>query len=46
MQNPAILSFCFVTERTQLSQKIAIEWKIALIEIRLFLESHSSEFHE
>jgi len=28
------------------SQKIAIEWKIALSEIRLFLENHSLEFHE
>jgi len=28
------------------SNKIAIEWKIGLLEIRLFLENHSLEFHE
>ena len=52
-KNPAILSFFFLTERTPVkcsacvvSQKIAIEWKIALSEIRLFLENHVLEFHE
>jgi len=28
------------------SKKIAMEWKFALSEIRLFLENHSLEFHE
>ena len=52
-KNSAILSFFFVTEKNPvkcsacvISQKIAIEWRIALSEIRLFLESHSLEFHE
>ena len=39
-KNPVKCSACVV------SQKIAIEWKIALSEIRLFLENHSLEFHE
>ena len=43
-KNSAILSFFFVTERTQLNA--AIEWKFALSEIRLFLENHSLEFYK
>jgi len=39
-KNPVKCSACVV------SQTIAIEWKIALSEMRLFLENHSLEFHE
>jgi len=33
-------------QRMRSKSKIAIEWKIALSEIRLFLQNHSLEFHE
>ena len=51
-KNPAIFSFfCYRKNPVKrsacvVSQKIAIEWKIALSEIRLFLENHSLELHE
>jgi len=52
-KEPAIFSFFVVTEKNPVkcsacvvSQKIAIEWKIAFSEIRLFLENHSLEFNE
>ena len=33
-------------QRMRSKSKIAIEWKFALLEIRLFLENDSLEFHE
>jgi len=45
-KNHTILSLFSKCSACVVTQKIAIDWKIALSELRLFLENHSLELHE